>query len=100
MAVLGPAPHAVIKDLCDDFDKPERRVKFIYSLSAGVDAYRLSELTKELHGIPMHNAQGCYSSVLAEHVAFSMLYFNRYPRSRRCEPCRMTRSFSVLTAET
>jgi phosphoglycerate dehydrogenase-like enzyme len=71
--------HDVIKDLCDDFDKPERRVKFIYSLSAGVDAYRLSELTKELHGIPMHNAQGCYSSVLAEHVAFSMLYFNRYP---------------------
>ncbi|KPI83875.1 hypothetical protein ABL78_7073 [Leptomonas seymouri] len=69
--------HDVIKNLCDDFDRQERRVKFIYSLSAGVDAYRLSELTSELRGIPIHNAQGCFSSILAEHVAFSMLYFNR-----------------------
>ncbi|KAL7708086.1 D-isomer specific 2-hydroxyacid dehydrogenase NAD binding domain protein [Lotmaria passim] len=71
--------HDVIKDLCDDYNQTKRRVRFIYSLSAGVDAYRLSELTKELHGIPMHNAQGCYSNVLAEHVVFSMLYFNRFP---------------------
>ncbi|KAK7199519.1 d-isomer specific 2-hydroxyacid dehydrogenase- protein [Novymonas esmeraldas] len=77
--VFGPAAHAVIKDLCDDYGKEQRRVKFIYSISAGVDAYRLSELKEELAGIPFCNAQGCYSNALAEHVAFSMMYFNRFP---------------------
>ena len=79
MVVMGKSAHDVIKDLCDDYNQTKRRVRFIYSVSAGVDAYRLSELTKELHGIPMYNAQGCYSNVLAEHVVFSMLYFNRFP---------------------
>ncbi|KAK7200793.1 d-isomer specific 2-hydroxyacid dehydrogenase- protein [Novymonas esmeraldas] len=77
--VFGPAAHAVIKDLCDDYGKEQRRVKLIYSMSAGVDAYRLSELKEELAGIPFCNAQGCYSNILAEHVAFSMMYFNRFP---------------------
>ncbi|KPA82213.1 hypothetical protein ABB37_03332 [Leptomonas pyrrhocoris] len=79
LVMLGPQAHDVIKDLCDDHDKKERRVKFIYSLSAGVDSYRLPDFTKQLHGVPMHNAQGCYSNILAEHVVFSMLYFNRSP---------------------
>ncbi|KAK7200794.1 d-isomer specific 2-hydroxyacid dehydrogenase- protein [Novymonas esmeraldas] len=79
LLVETAAAHAVIKDLCDDYGKEQRRVKFIYSMSAGVDAYRLSELEQEIRGIPIHNAQGCYSNILAEHVAFSMMYFNRFP---------------------
>ncbi|KPA82212.1 hypothetical protein ABB37_03331 [Leptomonas pyrrhocoris] len=79
LLVEGGMGVDVIKDLCDDHDKKERRVKFIYSLSAGVDSYRLPDFTKQLHGVPMHNAQGCYSNILAEHVVFSMLYFNRSP---------------------
>ncbi|CAG9582002.1 d-isomer specific 2-hydroxyacid dehydrogenase-protein [Leishmania major strain Friedlin] len=79
MVVSGSCAHAVIKDLCDDYDKEERRVKLIYSLSAGVDAYKLSELKQELSGILFCNAQGCCSNVLAEYVVFSMLYFNRLP---------------------
>ncbi|EPY23689.1 d-isomer specific 2-hydroxyacid dehydrogenase-like protein [Strigomonas culicis] len=78
--IVENTAHDTLKSLCDDFDKSsDRRVKFIYSASAGVDAYRLHELKPELKGIPFHNAQGVYSRVLAEHVAFSMLYFNRYP---------------------
>ncbi|KAG5468636.1 hypothetical protein CUR178_01470 [Leishmania enriettii] len=79
MVVSGSCAHAVIKDLCDDYGKEVRRVRFIYSLTAGVDAYRLSELKQELSNIVFCNAQGCYSNILAEHVAFCMLYFNRFP---------------------
>lgn len=71
--------HDVIKDMCDDFAKPttDRRVKFIYSMSAGVDAYNVQSLEKQLEGIPFYNAQGCYDNILAEHVVFSAGYFNR-----------------------
>ncbi|CBZ30283.1 d-isomer specific 2-hydroxyacid dehydrogenase-like protein [Leishmania mexicana MHOM/GT/2001/U1103] len=79
MIVSESCAHAVIKDLCDDYDKEERRVKLIYSLTAGVDAYKLSELKQELSGILFCNSQGCCSNILAEYVVFSMLYFNRLP---------------------
>ncbi|KAG5468224.1 hypothetical protein LSCM1_02201 [Leishmania martiniquensis] len=79
MIVSGSCAHAVIKDLCDDYGMEVRRVRLIYSLTAGVDAYRLSELTRELSGVLFCNTQGCYSNILAEHVVFSMLYFNRFP---------------------
>ncbi|EPY36123.1 d-isomer specific 2-hydroxyacid dehydrogenase-like protein [Angomonas deanei] len=76
--VEGPTAHSVIKNMCDDFKNPSRQVKFIYSLTAGVDAYRLHELKQEVEGIPIHNAQTLYSNILAEHVNFAMMYFNRF----------------------
>ncbi|KAG5493919.1 hypothetical protein JKF63_01751 [Porcisia hertigi] len=79
MIVMGRGAHAAIKDLCDDYNENVRRVKLIYSMSSGVDAYQLPKLKQELAGIPFCNAQGCYSNILAEHVVFSMLYFNRSP---------------------
>ncbi|PWV05503.1 hypothetical protein C3747_130g66 [Trypanosoma cruzi] len=77
--VEGPVGHDAIKYLCDDYHLPkeQRRVLWIYSLTAGVDVYRLGELVKELQDTPFANARGCYSSVLAEHVMYSMLYFYR-----------------------
>eukprot|EP00796_Vickermania_ingenoplastis_P007238 gene7238-5087_t len=76
---VGIPAFDCIKSLCDDIGAANRRVKLIYSLSAGVDGYRLGELKKELHGVPFCNAQGCFSRILGEHVIFSMLYFNRSP---------------------
>ncbi|RNE97793.1 D-isomer specific 2-hydroxyacid dehydrogenase-protein, partial [Trypanosoma conorhini] len=77
--VDGPAGYDGIKDLCDDYHLPkeQRRVLWIYSLTAGVDVYRPHELVKELKDIPFTNGRGCYSSILAEHVMYSMLYFYR-----------------------
>ncbi|KAF5214011.1 hypothetical protein ECC02_013435 [Trypanosoma cruzi] len=77
--VESPVGHDAIKYLCDDYHLPkeQRRVLWIYSLTAGVDVYRLGELVKELQDTPFANARGCYSSVLAEHVMYSMLYFYR-----------------------
>ncbi|KAH9577224.1 D-isomer specific 2-hydroxyacid dehydrogenase [Trypanosoma melophagium] len=77
--VEGAVGHDAIKDLCDDYNLPKerRRVRWVYSLTAGVDVYRLGLLTKELKDIPFANGHGCYSPILAEHVIYSMLYFNR-----------------------
>lgn len=71
------AAESVIRYLCDDYAAKSRRVKFIYSLSAGVDSYNLPTLQKELNGVPLYNARGCYDNPLAEHVLFSIGYFNR-----------------------
>lgn len=79
LVINGAPAIASLKDLCDDFASPTRRVRLIYSLSAGMDVYRLTELKTELKGIPICNARGCFASILAEHVVFSMLYFNRFP---------------------
>lgn len=76
--VLGDA-FDFIKSACDDVSSPERRVRLIYSLSAGVDSYRLADLKTELKGVPFCNAQGCFSNILAEHVIYSILHFNRFP---------------------
>ncbi|ORC93559.1 putative D-isomer specific 2-hydroxyacid dehydrogenase-protein [Trypanosoma theileri] len=79
LLVLGPLGHDAIKFLCDDYKKTteERRTKWIHSISAGVDWYRLKELQAEINGIPFTNGRGGFTSVLAEHVIYSMLYFNR-----------------------
>ncbi|KEG13026.1 putative D-isomer specific 2-hydroxyacid dehydrogenase-protein [Trypanosoma grayi] len=79
LLVLGPLGHDGIKLLCDDYRKPreERRIGWVHSVSAGVDWYRLNELTTELEGIPFTNGRGCFSSILAEHVIYAMLYFSR-----------------------
>lgn len=79
LVVFGPKVASTIESLCDDIDAPTRRVKLIYSMSAGVDSYRLHDLVKHLKGIPFCNAQDCFSTILAEHAIFSMLYFNRCP---------------------
>lgn len=79
LVISGPQACEALEELCDDMSAPTRRVKLIYSLSAGVDCYRLPELKHHLKGIPFCNAQGCFSTILAEHVIFSMLHFNRFP---------------------
>eukprot|EP00796_Vickermania_ingenoplastis_P004663 gene4664-3360_t len=77
--IHGPTGHDCIKTLCDDIGASSRRVKLIYSISAGVDGYRVTQLQRELEGIPFCNARGCFASILAEHVIFAMLHFNRFP---------------------
>lgn len=79
LVVSGSQACEALEELCDDMNAPTRRVKLIYSITAGVDTYRFQDLKHHLKGIPFCNAQGCFSAILAEHVIFSMLHFNRYP---------------------
>ncbi|RNF27032.1 putative D-isomer specific 2-hydroxyacid dehydrogenase-protein [Trypanosoma conorhini] len=71
--------HGAIKYLCDDYHLPKekRRVRWIHSVSSGLDSYKLHDLLEEVKDIPFTNGRGCYSSILAEHVMYSMLYFYR-----------------------
>lgn len=79
LLISGAAGHEVLKDLGDDNDKPvdARRIRLIYSITAGVDVFNLQPLANQLAGIPFYNAQGCYSVVLSEWVLYCMMYFNR-----------------------
>lgn len=79
LVVLGPNGHDGIKYLCDDYDKPtaERRVKWVHSIPAGVDWYKLELLQKEMQGLPLTNGKSGYNYYLALHVIYSILYFNR-----------------------
>ncbi|EKF98012.1 D-isomer specific 2-hydroxyacid dehydrogenase-protein, putative, partial [Trypanosoma cruzi] len=79
LLIANKAGREALKFLCDDYHLPkeQRRVLWIHSISSGLDSYKLNELVKELQDIPLTNARGCYSSILAEHVMYSMLYFYR-----------------------
>ncbi|EAN83802.1 putative D-isomer specific 2-hydroxyacid dehydrogenase-protein [Trypanosoma cruzi] len=79
LLIANQAGREALKFLCDDYHLPkeQRRVLWIHSISSGLDSYKLNELVKELQDIPLTNARGCYSSILAEHVMYSMLYFYR-----------------------
>lgn len=73
-----PESNVLLRDVLDDHADPTRRAAFVYSSSAGVDSYALHEMQTLLHGVPFHNAQGCFANILAEHVIYAMLYFNRF----------------------
>ncbi|KNH08246.1 D-isomer specific 2-hydroxyacid dehydrogenase-protein [Perkinsela sp. CCAP 1560/4] len=49
-------------------------IEWVHSLLTGIDGYRPRHLGSFLTA-PMSNARGCYSSILAEHVAMCSLYF-------------------------
>lgn len=75
LAVGGSATHDVLKLFFER--NADDRIRWIHSLNTGVDAYRLPELKSLLRDVPITNARGAFSSLLAEHVLLSMLYFNR-----------------------
>lgn len=79
LIILGPMGHDGVEFLCDDCDQPaeQRRVKWIHSVSAGIDWYRLESLQDNIKGIPFTTGKGGYSYFLALHVLYSVLYFNR-----------------------
>ncbi|ESL05559.1 D-isomer specific 2-hydroxyacid dehydrogenase-protein [Trypanosoma rangeli SC58] len=79
LLVANQHGYTGIKYLCDDYHLPKekRRVRWIHSLSSGLDSYKLHELLLEVKDIPFTNGRGCYSPILAEHVIYAMLYFCR-----------------------
>lgn len=53
------------------------RVSWIHTLSTGVDLFQFHRYREAIGSIPVSNARGVFANILAEHVVFSMLYFNR-----------------------
>lgn len=56
----------------------EGRVRWIHTLSTGVDVFQFAKWRHLLPAtVPVSNARGVFSNILAEHVLFSILYFQR-----------------------
>eukprot|EP00759_Apiculatamorpha_spiralis_P042579 PhF_6_TR40539/c0_g1_i1/m.60738 len=53
------------------------RIQWVHSIFAGMDAFQLHKIADDLKDIPISNAQGVYSSMLAEHGLLSCMYFAR-----------------------
>lgn len=69
---------SVLEFLTEDGEGSEKkRLLWIHLSYAGLDGYKLGSLASQLSDIPMTNGKGVYSSMLAEHVLLSCLYFNR-----------------------
>lgn len=54
-----------------------KRVRWVHSYYTGVDAFDLKPIAECLEGVPMSNARGAFSTMLAEHALFATMYFNR-----------------------
>eukprot|EP00672_Neobodo_designis_P022067 CAMPEP_0174840766 /NCGR_PEP_ID=MMETSP1114-20130205/8889_1 /TAXON_ID=312471 /ORGANISM="Neobodo designis, Strain CCAP 1951/1" /LENGTH=367 /DNA_ID=CAMNT_0016074933 /DNA_START=64 /DNA_END=1167 /DNA_ORIENTATION=+ len=76
--VGGPGSHEILNEVLTWTDRAgKKRVQWVHSYQTGVDASGVPALQDELVGIPVTNARGGSSAMLAEHVVLGSLYFNR-----------------------
>lgn len=75
----GAGSCDVLNDVCKwtGGAADKRRVTWAHSYFTGMDAFDLPSIEKAVEGIPISNARNVFSSMLAEHVMLSQLYFNR-----------------------
>ena len=72
LVVLSGGPFMTF--LLNDQANNNKKLKWVHSLSAGIDAYVKSEDFVNSN-IPLTNAKGAFSAALAEYIALGMLYF-------------------------
>jgi phosphoglycerate dehydrogenase-like enzyme len=89
----GAGSHEVLQDVLDWKHKDgQKRVRWVHSYMTGIDGFNVSALRNHFDGVPLTNARGCYSPMLAEHVILSVLYFNR--QVWRLQANRKTRTYA------
>jgi len=54
-----------------------KNLKWVHSLSAGLDGYLSNQAFKE-SPVPITNAKGAYSSVLGEFIALGVLFHTKH----------------------
>ena len=52
-------------------------MRWVHSLTAGVDNYLLAKDFANAEHIPLTNSKGCFSQGLAEYIMFGMLYHTK-----------------------
>ena len=79
LLIGGPGVHDVLKDLCAwrHAVTGQKRVAWVHSYYTGLDSFNLAPIADILDGVPISNARGAFSVMLAEHVLFATMYFNR-----------------------
>ena len=78
LAVWGLPGFA--KSLVEDQVENSKCFKYMHSLSVGCDEYCSVQKFRE-SSIPLTNARGAFSDVLAEYVLTGMLYFSKHIES-------------------
>jgi phosphoglycerate dehydrogenase-like enzyme len=68
---------SIAPDVIDDQVKNNKNLKWVHSISAGVDGYVAKESFRN-SDIPLSNAKGAYSDVLGEFVALGVLYHTKH----------------------
>lgn len=69
---MGPIAPSVL----DDQTVNNKNLKWVHSLSAGIDGYVAKEAVKN-SPIPLCNAKGAYSDVLGEFIMLGVLYHSK-----------------------
>jgi phosphoglycerate dehydrogenase-like enzyme len=68
---------SIAPDVIDDQVKNNKNLKWVHSISAGVDGYLKNDSFRYID-IPLSNAKGAYSDVLGEFVALGVLYHTKH----------------------
>lgn len=93
---VPPAPEARLKAL---YDRVANQVRWIHSLSAGVDGISDFISTRlATSPIPLTNGRGAFSSSLAEYAIAACLHFNK--QFSRCERNRVSKQWDKFTMGT
>jgi len=85
MGSIGPA-------VIDDQAKNSKNLKWVHSVSAGIDGIVSSEAFRK-SSIPLTNAKGAYSHVLGEFIALGVLYHTKHVErfTQRKKACKFER---------
>lgn len=71
----------LVGNLCKEFLNDQaiysKKIKWVHSLSAGVDNYLMAKDFAAAEHIPLTNSKGCFSRGLAEYVAFGILWHSK-----------------------
>ena len=54
-----------------------KKIRWVHSLTAGVDNYLLAKEFMNAEHLPLTNSKGCFSQGLAEYIAFGLLYHTK-----------------------
>ena len=65
-----------VLDILNDQAKNSQRLKWVHSVSAGIDAY-VSAADFRASPIPLTNVKGAFSAVLGEFIGLGMLYHTK-----------------------
>jgi len=76
VCVVSWGPHVPI--ILNDQTNNSPRIKWVHSITAGVDMYLTVPDFKQAANIPLTNCKGAFSHVLAEFIALGMLYHAKH----------------------
>ena len=66
-----------VQSVLNDQAIHSKKIRWVHSLTAGVDSYLQAKDFANAEHIPLTNSKGCFSQALAEYIAFGLLYHTK-----------------------